>query len=109
MAEYAEAQRDVAQVVEAGEQADLGELADAGDEDEAEMLIEVFENAVDVAQAVAHLRRARRFREVIEDGLIIFVDEDHHALTGAVMEGLDQIGESVGGVPEGLGHAVFLF
>ena len=75
-------QSDVLEVVEAGEQADFRELADAGDEAEADMGVAILDDRVEPAQEVAvgagDLRRVQR----VQNRLVVLVHQDDRPLPG---------------------------
>ena len=87
---------DVLQVVESREQAHLGELADAGEEGEANVRVLVLDDRVDAVQKVAvcpgDLRRIQR----VQDRLVVLVDQHRHRLSGAPVQGFQQQCETSG-------------
>ena len=74
-------QGDVDQVVEAREQADLGELADPREEAEPDVRVGVLHDGIEAAQVVAVGAGGLGRLQSVEDGLVVFVDQDRHGLT----------------------------
>ena len=87
----AQVQGDVEQVVQAGKQVHLGELADPREKTEADVSIAELERAVKPAQEVAicagNILRMQR----IKDRLVILVDEHDHSLACLLMERVDEV------------------
>ena len=89
-------QGDVLEIVESGEQADLGELADAGQQREPDMCVARLDGPVQATQKVtvragdlAHLQR-------VEDRLVVLVHQHHDPPPGSQVQCLQQILESQG-------------
>ena len=78
---------DVPQVVETREQADLREHAHAGDEDEADMLGAVLDDAVEPAQVIPVGSRKIGIVEHVEDRLVVLVDQNDHVPLGVMVAG----------------------
>ena len=86
-------QRDVRQVVQPGEQVDLRELGDAGEEHEADVGVAGLEGAVQPAQKVAvGAGDFGRRRDVVHDRLVVLVHQHRDAAAGVRVEGLDEPG-----------------
>ena len=90
---------DVGEVVEAGEQADLGELAHPGDEGEADVGFAVLEDGVEAAQEVAVGAGRPRLFEGVENRLVVLVDQHRDGLSGPLVQGFQQEGEPLGARP----------
>jgi hypothetical protein len=87
---------DVAEIVQAREQADLTELADTCQKREADVGIGVLDDRIEVAQALAHGPCGLGVGDLVEDGLVVLVDQHHHALAVAGMGRAQQRGEAPG-------------
>ena len=90
----ARVQGDVDEVVEVGEQADLGELADPGKQGELHVRIAELEVGVQPAQGVAVVFGKVRRVERIQDRLVVLVHEHHHPLPAALVQGPEQVSET---------------
>ena len=101
----ARVQGDVLQVVETGEEAHLGELADAGEQREPDVRVAVLDDGVQAAQSVpvglGHFRLLQR----IEYRLVVFVHQHRHPSSGAFVQLGDQPAEAGGGAAVAGGEA----
>ena len=84
------------EVVEAREQAGLGEHAHAGDEGEADMLRAALDDAVEPAQVVAVGCREFRVVQHVQDRLVVLVHEDGHLLPRCVMQATQNVPQAPG-------------
>ena len=102
-------QRDVLEVVQAREQADFAELGDAGQKDELEVFVRVFEHRVEVFERVAHLARSVFVFNAVKDGFVVFIYQYHHTLTCLLRGVGQQVFEAAAHVwkPGGVAKAVF--
>jgi hypothetical protein len=87
-------QRQVLQVVQPGEQADLAELGHPRQEDELQVRVRPLEHRVQAAQAVAHLGSDGRIVQVVQDGFVVFVHQHHGALAGLLRGLADEFAEA---------------
>ena len=101
-------QGDVDQVVEAGEQADLGELAHPGKEAETDVRVGELHGRIQAAQKVAVGAGDLGRVEPVEDRLVVLVHEDRHALAGTLVELLDQVPEAEGRIVVAGGYLRFV-
>ena len=85
---------EVDQVVEAGEQADLGELANPRNEAEADVGIAVLDRRVEAAQKVAVGAGDFRVIQGVQDRLVVLVDQHRDSLTRTLVERFQQAGET---------------
>ena len=69
----------------------MGELGDAGHEDEAEIRVAGLEGAVEVSHDVAEYRQGRILVDYVQQGCVVFVDEHDYFLPGLPICGLYQI------------------
>ncbi len=96
---------DVLEVVHVREQADPGEHAHAGDEDEADMGGAVLDDAVDTAQVLPVGAGPVGVGQPVKDRLVVFIDEDHDTLAGGVMQVVEKRLQTLGrGVRAGQRH-----
>ena len=86
--------RDVAQVVERREDAQLAELGDARDEDELLVGIAHLDHLVELLHDASHLFQFLWLMKVIKDGSIVFVEDDYSFQTCLSMGVLDELLES---------------
>ena len=82
------------QVVELAEHRELGELRDAGEEYEAQILRLCLQWREETADAVADVLLQVRVVDAVEHRRVILVDEDDHLLAGLVMGGFNQARQS---------------
>jgi hypothetical protein len=75
---------EVLQVVQPGEQRDLGELAHPGQQHEFEVRVQALDGRIEIAQALAHGPRPVRGVQVVQDRLVVFVDQHHHRRPGGL-------------------------
>ena len=102
-------QRDVLEVVEAGEQADLGELAHAGDEAELDVRVAVLDDRVESAEEVAVGAGDLRRVQCVENRLVVLVDQDDGSLPGPRARHPDEMAETLcGRVVAGTDAELFL-
>ena len=88
------------EVVQAGEQARLGELAHPGEEGEPDVRVAIIHDRVQTAQKVTIGGGCLRRVEHIEDGFVVLLDQGDDTLSGAPVQRLQQAGEtSRRGVP----------
>jgi len=90
--------RDVVEVVQAREDRDFAELGYTGQEGELNVGVLVLDDRVEVAQALTHGAGNLRPGEVVEDGLVVFIDEHHSALAKLLHCSLDEVGKAAGNV-----------
>ena len=95
---------DVHQVVHGGEDAGLCELGDAGQHDEAEVLVAAFEDGVEGAEGAAHSLRRLQVADLVQDGLVVLVDQDDDRAALPV-EGADKLLKLIAGLLAGERHA----
>ena len=88
---------DVVEVVQARERAGHGEHAHAGDEDEADMLGAVLDDAVKPLQTVPVGPRPRRVVERIKDEPVVLVHEDHDAPARPAVQVVEKRPQTLGG------------
>ena len=67
----------IAKVVQRGEDAQLAELGDAGDEDELLVLVAHLHHLVEFLHDASHLLQLAGLVKVIQQGRIVFVYDDH--------------------------------
>ena len=103
----ARVQREIFEIVEAGEDADLGKFAHPRQQRELDVRIAVLDDGVQAAQEIAvgagHLRRIQR----IQNWLVAFIHQHRHSTPGALVQRFDQVGEAlrgrrIGGTQAGL-------
>jgi hypothetical protein len=92
----------VVQVVEAAENAGLGELAHPGQEHQPQVGIGVLQGRIETLQHIAHGQRQGRFFQIVEYGLVVLIDQHHHLFVPGGLYCLDegpetQAGTLVGG------------
>ena len=87
---------DVVEIVQARKQAALAELGHAGQEGEANMGVAVLDDRIEVAQAIAQCPSGVGGGEVVEDGLVVFVDQNDHPLATGGMGLANQLPETAG-------------
>ena len=80
---------DIAEVVQGGEDAQLAELGDARDEDELLVGIAHLHHLVELLQDAAHFLQLFRLVQVIQQGRIVFVQDDHGLQTDFFVQALD--------------------
>ena len=100
---------DVLDVVEFGEDAQLGELRDAGEEYETEIGCRVFQGTAEIAHDLTELREDGLFMHDIEQRGVIFVDEYDDLTSGLFIGGADETGKAVVRADCGMGDAIGAF
>ena len=91
-------QGDVLQVVQLAEYAELGELRDAGEEDEVEVRVGVLQRRIEVAHHVAELGQVLILVHHVEQRRVVFVDEHDHFLARLFVNAFDEVGQADVGV-----------
>ena len=87
-------QGDVDEVVQAGEDADLGELAHPGEEGELDVRVAGLDGRVQSAQGVAVGAGQLRLRQGVQDGPVVFVHQHRHPLPAALVQRGEQTAEA---------------
>ena len=87
--------RDIGDIVQLAEDAELRELGDAREEDEAELGLAILQWAIEVAHRVA--KRIQLFLLVrhIQHRRVVFVDKHHHLLATLLISGVDEVYQTV--------------
>lgn len=101
--------RDVVQVVKVAEHADFAELGDTRQQGEADVLVHALHHAVKGFQRFAVLFLKGIVADGLKHGFVVFVYEDHHALSGLFGGKADEGEEAVFGGEVGAGRAVSCF
>ena len=83
--------RDIGDIVQLAEDAELRELGDAREEDEAEIRLTSLEWTKEIAHDVAELLQAVIIVGNVKKRRVIFVDEHHHLLACFLIGGHDQV------------------
>lgn len=73
---------DVLQLVQVAEHADLRKLGDTRQEDEAKVAVGTFQHTVEGFQGAAVLLQQLFVEDGLEQGLVVFVNQDHDSLAG---------------------------
>ena len=81
--------RDVLGVVQVAEHAHLPDLGDTSEEAQADAPVLGLHHAVEAAELLADLVTQFRAVKVVDDGLVIFIDKDHHLTASLPVGGLD--------------------
>ena len=79
------AHADVLQVIQFAEDAQLAELADAGDEEKAKILSQPFEGAEELPHLVAELLLQGGVGIAVQQGSIVLVNQHDHLLSGLLI------------------------
>ena len=85
---------DVDEVVQAGEDADLGELAHPGEKGELDVRVARLDGRVEPPQGIAVRTGQLRLGQRVQDRLVVLVHQHRHPLPGVLVQRLDQVGES---------------
>ena len=86
-------QGDVLKIVQAGEDVDLGELADSGEQGEPNVLVEILDGGVETAQVVTVGADRLRHSQGIQHRLVVLVNQNHDPLARLLAQQLDQFAE----------------
>ena len=86
-------QGDILQIVDSGEDAQLRELRDAGDEAELYVGLVGLERHVELLHDLAHGVERGLVVKHIQQGCVVFVDDDSHLLACLFLRAMDEAGE----------------
>lgn len=100
---------DVLEVVEPAENGEFADLGDAGEEPEADVGVLGLHDAVESLELAAEDIGERLVREVIDNGLVVFVNEDDDRAAGLGVGGFYDIAETQSGHVRAVLRAVFPF
>ena len=85
---------DVTQVVQAGKQAHFAKFGNPSQHCKADMRVLILDHAVNAFKRLAQGASGVGFVDVIENWLVVFIHQHHHALAGLFKQADDEVGEA---------------